>query len=175
MSFDWREYVVLAQWLQTNTPPGVSRESACRCAISRAYYAAFGYAINYARDYLGFRPRNDPDDHGRLRGHLKGKKRRKTSECLDRLREWRNGCDCLDDLPGDLDGTLAAALAEAQYVFDSLLPPAPQASSPPEFLADAHSDAVGFEMSDSTRLRPAAVPFSQLKPPNDAIYDGTQK
>ncbi len=80
MPFDWREHHRLAQWLQANTPPGMTREGACRCAISRAYYAAFGYTVNNARDYLAFAPRNDPDDHGRLRSHLKIKKRRKTSD-----------------------------------------------------------------------------------------------
>jgi hypothetical protein len=62
MAFDWREYLVLARWLQTNTPPGMTEEGARRCAVSRAYYAAFCYARNYARDFLGFTPRNDAEN-----------------------------------------------------------------------------------------------------------------
>lgn len=124
MAVDWHEYLVLAQWLQANPPPsGVSQEVAYRCAISRAYYAAFCYARNYARANLSFNPRNDADDHGRLRAHLKGKRRQKTSECLDRLREWRNACDYLDTFPGDLTIALTAAMDEANYVFTSLPPP----------------------------------------------------
>src|SRR5438045_3292460 len=69
-------------------------------------YAAFCYARNYARDHLGFPPREDAEDHGRLRAHLKQKRRRATADSLDRLREWRNACDYLDELPGDLKALL---------------------------------------------------------------------
>jgi hypothetical protein len=123
MAFDWRDYFTLAQWFQSNTPAGMNRECACRSRVSRAYYAAFGYAKSYARDYLGFRPRDVPEDHGGLRAHLKGKRRYKTAEALDRLRGWRNKCDYHDDIPDSLEDTLAAALEEAKYVFDSLPPP----------------------------------------------------
>lgn len=131
MAFDWREYLALAGWLQNNTPPGVSPECARRCAVGRAYYAAFCYARNYARDYLGFQPRNDADDHGRLRAHLKQKRRYRTGQSLDRLRDWRNRCDYVDDLGHDLaalDAMLTAALEEADYVFRSLAPPPPASS-----------------------------------------------
>ena len=56
MAFDWREYLALSQWLQANTPPGMSQEAAHRCAISRAYFAAYGYALHYATQYLEFVP-----------------------------------------------------------------------------------------------------------------------
>jgi hypothetical protein len=123
MAFDWHDYLTLAKWLRDNTPPGVSGEAAHRVAVSRAYYAAFCYARNYARDYLGFQPRNDADDHGRLRAHLRRRRRQATSESLDRLREWRNNCDYLDDLPVDLATMLMSALQDADYVFASLPPP----------------------------------------------------
>jgi hypothetical protein len=123
MGFDWREFLSLAQRLKDDTPPGMTREGACRCAMSRAYYAAFCYARNYARDNLDFEPRYGPEDHGRLRAHLKGKRRQKTSENLDRPREWRNACDYNDEIEDDLRDKLSAALEEARYVFDSLPPP----------------------------------------------------
>jgi hypothetical protein len=125
MAFDWREYLTLARWLQANTPPGMSREGAVRCAIGRAYYAAFGYAIEYATAYLDFSPGNDADDHGRLRAHLRQKRRHKVSEALDRLRGWRNACDYVSVYPGDLAATLTNALDEADYVIRALPPPAP--------------------------------------------------
>jgi hypothetical protein len=53
MAFDWREYLALAKWLQTNTTPGMSDECARRTAIGKAYYAAFGYARNHARESSG--------------------------------------------------------------------------------------------------------------------------
>jgi hypothetical protein len=126
MAFDWRDYLKLAQWLQANTPPGISQEAAFRCAISRAYYAAFGHACNYATDYLGFAPRNDADDHGRLRAHLKSRRRQKVSEALDRLRDWRNHCDYDSGYTGDLAATLAGAISEADYIFNGLTPPSPR-------------------------------------------------
>jgi hypothetical protein len=124
MAFDWREYLALAQWLQTNTPPGMSEEGARRAAIGRAYYAAFGYAVDYTTNYLDFKPRNDGDDHGRLRAHLKSRRRMATADRLDRLRQWRNDCDYQGDFPGDLAATLIAALKDAAYVIESLQPPA---------------------------------------------------
>jgi hypothetical protein len=125
MAINWREYLELARWLQTNTPPGMSDECARRCAVSRAYFAAFCFARNYALAYLGFTERKDSDDHGRLRAHLKAKRRRKTAESLDRLRQWRNACDYNDDV-GDmtaLDAMLTSALDDSEYVFTSLVPP----------------------------------------------------
>jgi hypothetical protein len=129
MAFDWCEYLSLARWLQTNTPPGVTDEAARRDAISRAYYAAFCYARNYARDFLWFSPRNDADDHGRLRAHLKQKRRHATAQSLDRLRQWRNECDYFDDVTFDLTLTAASAIKEADYVLQSLPPPAGASSA----------------------------------------------
>jgi hypothetical protein len=123
MAFDWREYLELARWLQAHTPSGVSQEAAQRCGIGRAYFSAYGYALNYATQYLGFVPRNASEDHGRLREHLKRKRRRKSAESLDRLRDWRNSADYDGEFEGDLDAMLSNALSEADYVFASLPPP----------------------------------------------------
>jgi hypothetical protein len=134
MAFDWREYLTLARELQANPPSGISTECAYRCAISKAYFGAFCHARNYARDYLGFQPHDDPDDHGRLRAHLKRSRRAATATRLDNLRVYRNRCDYDDDLGIDgvaLVAMLASALADAQYVFDSLPIPIPSAPPPP--------------------------------------------
>jgi hypothetical protein len=124
MPFNWHDYLDLARWLQTNTPPGVSPEAAGRAAVSRAYFAAFCYARNYTRDYLGFVPRDDDTDHGRLRAHLRQRRRHATADCLDNLRVMRNTCDYNDDLPKSLTKLLAEADQDAAYVFQSLPPPA---------------------------------------------------
>lgn len=128
MPFNWKEYLDLAKWLVNATPPGVSQEGLYRCAISRAYYAAFGHSMGYAKNYLGFDPRAEPTDHGRLRNHLRQNRRQKTSESLQRLREWRNGCDYHDPFPGDLASILHDAFEEADYVFRSLTPPSTRSS-----------------------------------------------
>src|SRR5262245_23556497 len=123
MAFSWHEYLVLARWLLANPPPGVSEEAVQRAAISRAYYAAFGHALNYAVAYLGFQPRDNENDHGRLRQHLKNRKRKRVAECLGRLRDWRNPCD-YENETGDLAPAVPRLMEDAQYVFDALPPPA---------------------------------------------------
>ena len=130
MDFDWREYFLLAKWLAANLPTGVSQEAACRSAISRAYFGAYGHALNYATQYLGFAPRNASDDHGRLRAHLKRSRRRGTADSLDRLRAWRNTCDYDANVGADLVTTVAEGLREADYVFSSLPPPTPATPTP---------------------------------------------
>src|SRR5437764_753686 len=123
MGFDWREYLILARWLQTNVPPGMTAQGASRAAISRAYYAAFGHAVEFATKYLDFESRDDADDHGRLRAHLRRRRRTATAERLDNLRQWRNDCDYLSVFPGDLVAILTAAIDDADYVIRSLPPP----------------------------------------------------
>src|SRR5712692_6446729 len=128
MAFDWKEYVELSRFLQQPVGNGGNQEARFRSALSRAYYGAFCYARNYARDWLGFQPRYEGEDHGRLRAHLKKSKRWRVSEKLERLRDWRNECDYQDQLTLDLASALVSALGEASYVFSSLVPPSSSAT-----------------------------------------------
>jgi len=86
MSFDWKAFIEVARLLQQHAVGETDPEALLRTAVSRAYYGAFCFVRNHARDQLGFEPRNDADDHGRLRAHLRGK-RRQISQKLDRLRQ----------------------------------------------------------------------------------------
>jgi hypothetical protein len=129
MAFDWKEYVELSRFLQQQAGIGIDQEALHRSAISRAYYGAFCYARNYARDWLGFHPRYEAEDHGRLRAHLKKSKRWRVSEKLERLRDWRNESDYQDELDFDAQSAVSSALNDASYIFSSLTPPA--AASPP--------------------------------------------
>ncbi|HEV3260526.1 MAG TPA: hypothetical protein VG013_26965 [Gemmataceae bacterium] len=123
MAFDWQSYLELARSLQGQAGTSSNAEAWLRSALSRAYYGAFCYARNYARDWLKFEPRNDPEDHGRLRAHLKGKRRKGDADRLERLRQWRNDSDYLDELTFDLQLVVPAALDEAAKVIASLAPP----------------------------------------------------
>jgi hypothetical protein len=129
MPFDWREYLEVARFLHGQTGAGFSPEAGWRAVIGRTYYAAYGYALRYARDYLGFAPRRRLEertqDHGRLRAHLRQRRRKLVSEKLDDLRYWRNVCDYEDDPPPGFDFALKAvdAIAAAAYVINSLMPP----------------------------------------------------
>ena len=119
MPFIWREYLVLAQHLQTYVSPVFSQEAAFRCAVSRSYYAAFCHARNYARAHQGFIPSNKADDHGRVRLHFKTRGEITGAMSLDRLRQWRNQCDYDDTISG-LTVLFSSAIAEAQKIFNRL-------------------------------------------------------
>jgi hypothetical protein len=86
-----------------------------RSAISRAYYAAFCHARNYARDLHGLRLSYNGDDHSLVRRHFRTRRERGVVSKLDNLREMRNVCDYEDDVP-ELPKWLPIALAEAQMV-----------------------------------------------------------
>jgi hypothetical protein len=130
MAFDWREFLDLARWLQSQVEAkvGIASEAAFRSAIGRAYFAAFGHAHHYARTWLGFQGKTKIEDkaqeHGALRAFLKSKRRAKVAEKLSQLRLWRNRCDYEEDLQDfDLPSQLDAALEAADHVFESLLAP----------------------------------------------------
>jgi hypothetical protein len=105
MSFDWKQFLNLALYLQSVKPAGFCKESAQRTAVSRTYFAAYGYATNYAIQKFGFAPSTDPtlkyQDHGRLRDCYQHRGRGKIAFELGRLRENRNKCD-YDDQVNDL-------------------------------------------------------------------------
>jgi hypothetical protein len=121
--------------LSGQTGPGFSQEAASRATISRAYYAAFGHALLYARDFLGFVPRRRAEeraqDHGRLRAHLRQRRRHRVADALDVLRDARNLCDYDDDpVNFDFDREVGKAIAAADYVISALpLPAAPTAAA----------------------------------------------
>lgn len=130
MAFDWKTFVDLSRQLHSQAPTAPNAEALVRSAVSRAYYGAYRHACNHARDFLGFEPRDDQDDHGRLRAHLKGKRRGGDSARLDRLRQWRNACDYLGDVGiSDLPAATLVAIQDAERVFQSLAPPAPHLSN----------------------------------------------
>jgi hypothetical protein len=68
-------------------------------------------------------PRHGPDDHGRLRAHLRKGKTQVLSERLDDLRQWRNECDYWDILPFDLALQASLAIESASQIFLALQPP----------------------------------------------------
>jgi len=69
MSFNWRHYLDLANYLQNNAEDLPDFEEACyRSVVSRAYYAVYCLARNFVRDVD-----NQPfhsDDHQALKNYL---------------------------------------------------------------------------------------------------------
>ena len=104
MSFDWAEYLSLAEELQgaAVSGPPVGIEAERRASVSRAYYSAFILARNRLRDvdlipiprtggahrFVAQRYAYDPDPRRSQIGIL-----------LDRLRSVRNMCDYDDTVP----------------------------------------------------------------------------
>ena len=101
MNFDWKEYLVLAESLQENHGALASSEASLRSATSRAYYAAFQCALNFAKKE-GFRPSFTGNDHGTVRKHFRNHKTNKTrnkiSVELDRMYKNRGQADYDQDL-----------------------------------------------------------------------------
>jgi len=124
MTFDWQEYIALAQWLCDNARvPNCSEEASYRAAISRAYYAAFQCVLNFAVEKDNFQPKGGGDDHGRLLKHfaLRGKgPRRRIYVALDRMRDNRRQADYEADLLGDPKKVADYVLRDAKAVFDAL-------------------------------------------------------
>jgi hypothetical protein len=125
MAFEWRSLVDVARTWAHEAPHSTNAEALLRSALSRIYFGAYGYASSYATNYLGFVPHDAAEDHGRLRAHLRGKRRQGDAERLERLRDWRNLADYEAQLPPSfvLSEIVAKALAFADRIFLSLTPP----------------------------------------------------
>jgi hypothetical protein len=124
MSFDWAEYLSLAEELQgmavSGPPVGIEAEQ--RASVSRAYYAAFILARNRLRDvdlvpiprtggahvFVAQRYEFDPDPRRIQIGTL-----------LGRRRSVRNNCDYDDRVPR-LPGLSRQALGWAAQIIADL-------------------------------------------------------
>ena len=72
MTFDWSEYLKLAQELAGQTVSPANEEAKLRSSVSRAYYAAFCKARNYLRDIEGHSIPSTPEAHRYVREMGKG-------------------------------------------------------------------------------------------------------
>jgi uncharacterized protein (UPF0332 family) len=69
MNFDWREYLALSEKLKANPNLVGTPEASFRSAASRAYYAAYQCALEYARSE-GFEDRFGDSSHKYLQKHF---------------------------------------------------------------------------------------------------------
>lgn len=149
MSFDWSDYLIVAQELANQiavssaspstikaklisiinqafykTPSRVLDEAKLRCAISRAYYAAFRKARNHLRDKDG-QPINvlTQGNTHQIVINLFSKSpdidRQMIGQFLRDLRAARNKADYDDSVP-NLSGLTTTVLLEAEQVMDLL-------------------------------------------------------
>jgi len=120
MAFDWGQYLSLARFLNGESL-SYWPEAGLRSAISRAYFAAYCYARNYASKNLGFVPTRKADDHDRLIQHYSNSGRPEIANALDSLRKWRNQCDYQNNASINIQNTVPFALKQSGKVFTDLV------------------------------------------------------
>src|ERR1044071_8652957 len=97
MPFDWKELITVAEFLQNQSNSNCPQEAVLRSAISRAYYAAFCHARNYALNRPNMNDRliiqRDDNIHEKVPDYFRDKRNFKIANTLRKLRIWRNQCD----------------------------------------------------------------------------------
>ena len=130
MAFDWKEIPPfpplikggrgdLAHFLNGQSGVDFSLEASSRAAVSRAYYAAFCYARNYAHSKHGFSPTFTGRDHKLIRTFFIRKGLGNIASNLATLHQWRKQCD-YDDTIYNFPKMLKSALQDAQEIFRNL-------------------------------------------------------
>lgn len=125
MSFNWTEFLTLAEALQSDPDSPGPPEAALRSAASRAYYAAFHCALDFATRE-GFTPTYTGEDHSRIQDHFRrrkppGEARRKIAQELNRAYDHRRKADYRDTLGTTSAETLAHfAIGSARNVLANL-------------------------------------------------------
>jgi uncharacterized protein (UPF0332 family) len=123
MSFDWADFLTLADALVSDPNSPGPEEASLRTAISRAYYAVFRVALNFVRDRGEFTPTQTGQDHWLVRDHFRSSSqriRRKIGLDLGRLYDNRRNADYDDVLSGRPDSLAQSSVAVAQNVLNAL-------------------------------------------------------
>jgi uncharacterized protein (UPF0332 family) len=119
MLFDWKEYLDISRYLYGNSSIPITRESSLRAAVSRAYYAAFCHARNYAIYKFSFEPSGHGTDHSALRRHYAKTRLSAINNPLDHLQQWREQCDYDDEIE-NIESMCLSAIDAADQVFKRL-------------------------------------------------------
>ena len=122
MTFQWADYLELADALLHHRTLLVQEEACCRASISRAYYAVFCAARNYAREWEGLRLTLTGADHQRVQRHFhqgQTREHQRLQVLLDRLRNRRNEADNADSM-SNVVTQAQGALQYARQAFHAL-------------------------------------------------------
>ena len=123
MSFDWGDYLKLAEALQRDPSSPGPEEASLRTAISRSYYAAFRSASNLAVSKGEITPLGGASDHGLVINHFKNASdpaRQKIGANLSRLRNNRNKADYEDIFGGRPVDSARSSVALARHVLTAI-------------------------------------------------------
>ena len=123
MSFDWRHYLELAEYMNSNVSRFPEAEACYRSAASRAYYSVFCLARNYVKDIdsVTFHA----NDHKALQDHLtqnpRNKARSKIGNQLRQLHQIRIKADYNDNLHELPANTANQAVTRARKIEQGLM------------------------------------------------------
>jgi len=122
MSFNWSEYLILSQELTSKSTTSPIPEAHFRCAISRAYYAAFCNARNFLRDNDRYSPSGENVHRDVISQFERSSDttRRYIGSLLHNLRNTRNIADYQDIFYGNQLGRTQAVLVSAEEVIQLL-------------------------------------------------------
>lgn len=123
MSFNWADFLTLAEALLRDPNSPGPEGASLRSAISRAYYAAFRVARNFGRDRGEFIPAETGQDHRIVQNHFKSspeRTRKKIGVNLQRLYDYRNNADYDDVLTGNPISLAQSSVAMARDVLNML-------------------------------------------------------
>jgi hypothetical protein len=122
MAFDWREFIEVGRFVCGGSEDAdFSQEAGERCAVSRAYFAAFCLTRNFAMKRFGFVPKYEPEDHTELRVLLQNKIRIRLAGCLNQLRFNRNYCDYEDREGEDFEKDTNAMYRDSDKIAQEVL------------------------------------------------------
>jgi len=95
-NFSWKEYLILARFLEDQRMPACSPEAVNRTVVNRSYYAAFCSCRDFAGRHLGL-PRDETQNvHRKVRDAFQNQgnpKLRPIAMYLGQLSRWRKQCD----------------------------------------------------------------------------------
>ena len=123
MSFNWSEYLSLAQELTSSSGTSPIQEAHLRAAISRAYYAAFCKVRNHLIDKQGYTIPVGVNVHRLVVNEFKNSSdvtRKTVGNLLHHLRSIRNIVDYEDTFSGNQLGKTKGALVEAERIIKLL-------------------------------------------------------
>lgn len=121
VSWNWSEYYHIARFLCSDCQgdkTGFSKDAEIRCGISRAYYAAFHVAMDYAMkntiENTRFNPKPEEaksaDIHKLVIQYYHDKHKDAIAQKLGMLRDWRNDCDYHPEYNHFYEGALSRSV-----------------------------------------------------------------
>ena len=129
MAFDWNSYLTLAKNLKNETDGQVAStevEAKQRSAISRAYYAVYHLAEDYAKQNLGYvtsktgQNQYHSDVRSVFRSQMGNPDHQEVGKILFQLHKNRKDCDYEEKSLGNLESLLTTSVLNAEKIQTTL-------------------------------------------------------